>query len=56
MNFDFKELNKDRYFFKQLFEEIKAAITNGEIYYDSAEKLTDLLQEYQEGLFMIGDS
>lgn len=42
-------LNKDRYFYKQLLKEITSAIANGEMVYDSAEKLTDLLLRISRG-------
>lgn len=42
-------LNKDRYFYKQLLKEVTAAIDCGEIHYESAEKLTDLLLRISRG-------
>lgn len=42
-------LNKDRYFYKKLLEEVTAAIDNGEIHYENAEKLTDLLLRISRG-------
>lgn len=42
-------LNKDRYFYKQLLEEVTSAIGNREIHYESAEKLTDFLLRITRG-------
>lgn len=42
-------LSKERYFYKQLLVEVAEAINNGEIYYEDAEKLTDLLIRISRG-------
>lgn len=42
-------LSKERYFYKQLLVEVSEAINNGEIYYEDAEKLTDLLIRISRG-------
>lgn len=42
-------LNKERYFYKQLLNEVTTAIENGEIHYKSAEKLTDFLLRISRG-------
>ncbi|MCR1898794.1 TetR/AcrR family transcriptional regulator [Irregularibacter muris] len=42
-------INKDRFFYKQLLKEVTGAIANGEIKYESAEKLTDFLLRITRG-------
>lgn len=42
-------LNKERYFYKQLLTEVAEAITNGEIHYLNAQKLTELLVKMCRG-------
>lgn len=42
-------INKDRYFYKQLLEEVTAAINNEELHNEGAEKLTDFLLRITRG-------